>query len=148
MGLGGSMCSTTGGIKALRLGVIIKGLKQDIKQLMMPENSLHSVKFHHLRTIVLEDKHVRLASMIMLLYLGLYLFGTLVGVCYGYSFIDSLFESVSAAANVGLSSGITAVGMPALLKVTYIVQMWLGRLEFISAFILLGIIMAVVRGRS
>jgi Trk-type K+ transport system membrane component len=37
--------------------------------------------------------------------------------------------------------------MPAALKVTYIIQMWAGRLEFMSVFTLIGFFVAVVRGR-
>jgi trk system potassium uptake protein len=51
---------------------------------------------------------------------------------------ETLFESVSAAANVGLSVGIVDPAMPNGLKVTYLLQMWLGRLEFSAAFALLG----------
>ena len=65
----------------------------------------------------------------------------------GYPFMFSLFESVSAAANVGLSTGITSPSMPPFLKVVYILQMWLGRLEFISIFALFGLFIAVVRGK-
>ena len=66
---------------------------------------------------------------------------------YGYPFLKSLFESTSAAANVGLSCGITAPAMPAGLKVTYIVQMWAGRLEFMSVLTLLGFLVAAVKGK-
>ena len=57
------------------------------------------------------------------------------------------FESVSAAGNVGLSCGITSPTMPPVLKVVYIAQMWVGRLEFISVFALLGFVYALVRGK-
>jgi trk system potassium uptake protein TrkH len=70
------------------------------------------------------------------------------GTFYGYPFLDSLFESTSAAANVGLSCGVTSVGMPNGLKVFYIFQMWAGRLEFLSIFTLAGFIFAVFRGRK
>jgi trk system potassium uptake protein TrkH len=66
---------------------------------------------------------------------------------YGYPFLDSLFESTSAAANVGLSCGITTPGMAAGLKLTYIVQMWAGRLEFMSVFTLIGFFVAAVKGK-
>jgi trk system potassium uptake protein TrkH len=66
---------------------------------------------------------------------------------FGYPFLDSLFESTSAAANVGLSCGITSVGMPTALKLTYIFQMWAGRLEFMSIFTLIGFFVAAVKGR-
>lgn len=59
----------------------------------------------------------------------------------------ALFESVSAGASVGLSVGVTAPSMPALLKLTYILQMWAGRLEFVAVFALAGFAYAWVRGR-
>ena len=66
---------------------------------------------------------------------------------FGTPFVNSLFESTSAAANVGLSCGITTATMPALLKLTYIFQMWAGRLEFMSVFTILGFLYAAVRGK-
>jgi trk system potassium uptake protein TrkH len=61
---------------------------------------------------------------------------------------EASFESVSAAANVGLSCGITSPAMPAFLKLVYIFQMWAGRLEFVSIFVLGGIIIAALKGRE
>ena len=37
--------------------------------------------------------------------------------------------------------------MPVLLEITYILQMWLGRLEFVAVFALFGFAVAAVRGR-
>ncbi|HDZ77018.1 MAG TPA: TrkH family potassium uptake protein, partial [Candidatus Omnitrophica bacterium] len=148
MGLGGSICSTTGGIKALRVGVIFKSLIQDVKQIMLPESTVLQQKFHHLKMIVLEDKHVRAAVVTVLLYFTLYSAGAICGMFFGYPFLESLFESTSAAANVGLSIGITTVTMPSALKVIYILQMWAGRLEFISIFVLLGFIVAAFKGKK
>ncbi|MCH7993114.1 MAG: OPT/YSL family transporter [Planctomycetes bacterium] len=78
---------------------------------------------------------------------ALFMMGTGVALMYGYPLQAALFESVSAGASVGLSVGITDVSMPALLKVTYIVQMWLGRLEFVAIFALLGFFVSWVRGK-
>ncbi|MDP2927627.1 MAG: potassium transporter TrkG, partial [Candidatus Omnitrophota bacterium] len=85
--------------------------------------------------------------MITLAYIILYGLGALVGMFYGYPFLSALFESTSAAANVGLSCGITNVAMPAMLKVTYILQMWAGRLEFMSVFTILGFLFASIKGK-
>lgn len=147
MGLGGCACSTTGGIKALRLGLILKATLQDIKQIMLPEASRITQKFFHIKEVILEDRMVRSACLITFFYLLLYLFGALVGLLCGYPFFQSLFESTSAAANVGLSSGITQASMPAILKLTYIIQMWAGRLEFMSIFTLIGFLFAAVKGK-
>ncbi|MHB8966569.1 MAG: hypothetical protein ACYC52_11500 [Coriobacteriia bacterium] len=54
---------------------------------------------------------------------------------------------MSAASNTGLSCGVTAPTMPALMKVLYIFAMWLGRLEFMSVFALAGYAVSIVRGR-
>lgn len=147
MALGGSASSTTGGIKMLRIGIVFKALREDIKRIVLPENAILVQKFHHIKEIFLDDKQVRAALLITLSYLMLYGIGSLVGMLFGYPFLNSLFESTSAAANVGLSCGITDVGMPAALKITYMVQMWAGRLEFISVFALIGFIIAWVKGR-
>lgn len=147
MAVGGSMCSTTGAIKVLRIGVIYKALRQDIKKILLPESAVLVQKFHHIKDVILDDRHVRMSAIILLSYLGLYMLGTLVTMLYGYSFSEAAFESVSAAANVGLSCGITKPSMPAMLKITYMFQMWAGRLEFIAIFALGGMIVAALKGK-
>jgi trk system potassium uptake protein len=147
MAFGGGACSTAGGIKMLRLGVIAKTLVQDVKRIILPERAVIEQKFHHLKDVFLEDKQARAALLITLTYVSLYGIGALIGMLYGYSFLESLFESTSAAANVGLSCGITSPAMPTGLKLTYIVQMWAGRLEFMSVFTLIGFIVAVIKGK-
>jgi trk system potassium uptake protein TrkH len=147
MALGGCACSTAGGVKMLRLGIAFKALLEDIKRIILPEKAMVVQKFHHIKEVFLEDKMARSALMITLAYLVLYGFGAAVGMFYGYPFLDSLFESTSAAANVGLSCGITEVNMPAFLKITYIFQMWAGRLEFMSVFTLMGFFVAIFKGK-
>ena len=147
MALGGAVCSTTGAIKMLRLGVIFKALMQDIKRIILPEKAIVIQKFHHIQNVFLEDAQVRSALLITLAYFILYWVGAIVGMFYGWPFLYALFESTSAAANVGLSCGITSAAMPAALKITYILQMWAGRLEFMSIFVLLGFFVAWVKGK-
>jgi trk system potassium uptake protein TrkH len=147
MALGGAVCSTTGAIKMLRIGIIFKAFKEDLKRIIMPERALIIEKFHHIKEVFLEDKMVRSALIITLAYIILYVLGALVGMFYGHPFLNALFESTSAAANVGLSCGITNIAMPAGLKVTYIIQMWAGRLEFMSVFTILGFLIATIKGK-
>ncbi|MFH0917934.1 MAG: TrkH family potassium uptake protein [Candidatus Omnitrophota bacterium] len=147
MARGGAVCSTTGAIKMLRIGIIFKAFKEDLKRIIMPEGAIVIEKFHHIKEVFLEDKLVRGALIITLAYIILYGLGALVGMFYGYPFLEALFESTSAAANVGLSCGITNTVMPAMLKVTYILQMWAGRLEFMSVFTILGFLFASIKGK-
>lgn len=147
MALGGAVCSTTGAIKMLRVGIIFKALKEDLKRIMLSERAIIVEKFHHIKTVFLEDKQVRSALLITLAYLVLYGLGSIIGMFFGYPFLNSLFESTSAAANIGLSCGITNCNMPSALKLTYIFQMWAGRLEFMSVFTLIGFLVAVIKGK-
>ncbi len=147
MALGGCACSTAGGIKMLRVGIIAKALKQDMKLIMFSGNAIVVQKFHHLKTMFLEDRQVRAALIVTIGYVFIYGFGALVGVVLGYPILESFFESVSAAGNVGLSCGITDVAMPAILKITYIVEMWAGRLEVMSVCALIGFFVALVKGK-
>lgn len=148
MALGGAVCSTTGAIKMLRIGIIYKALKEDLKRIILPDKAFVVEKFHHIKEVFLEDKVARSALLIALCYFILYWLGALIGMYFGNPFLSALFESTSAAANVGLSCGITGAGMPTALKITYIIQMWAGRLEFMSIFTLIGFLVAVVRGKK
>jgi trk system potassium uptake protein TrkH len=148
MALGGAVCSTTGAIKMLRIGIIFKALVEDVKRIILPERAVIVQRFHHIKEVFLEDKLARAALMITLAYLVLYGFGAIIGMFFGHPFLNALFESTSAAANVGLSCGVTSVGMPTALKLTYIFQMWAGRLEFMSVFTLIGFLVAAIRGKK
>lgn len=147
MAIGAGACSTAGGIKVLRIGMLCKALLQDVRRTMLPRSAVLVDKMHHLKDVALSSKYISQAALIVLAYLVLYLMGTVAGVWAGYPLHLALFESVSAGANVGLSCGITVPEMPAALKITYIFQMWAGRLEFVSVFAFIGTIIALVKGR-
>ncbi len=149
MAFGGMVSSTAGGIKALRLGLIAKGVLWRVKQSIAPASSVITQKYHHLLDVPLTSEVLSNALMVFVLYVITYITGALIGAAYGYPAGAALFESISATANVGLSTGITAPTMPAGLKITYMVQMWAGRLEFITLFALIAsIVTSFRRGRG
>jgi trk system potassium uptake protein TrkH len=145
MGIGGAVCSTTGGIKLQRLGFIVKAVVGEVKRTLMPFKAVYKQTYHHLQDIVIEEKFIKQAFIIIALYSATYGLGAIVGMFYEYPPMASLFESVSATANVGLSLGITNPGMPGGLKLVYIIQMWMGRLEFLSIFIALGYTLSIFK---
>jgi trk system potassium uptake protein TrkH len=115
--------------------------------MILPERARVVQKWHHITTRVLDDATVRAAMLIVLSYIAIYSLGTIVGVYYGYDLMDSLFDSVSAGSNTGLSCGLTSPSMPTTMKIVYIFMMWAGRLEFLSVFALAGYVVALVKGR-
>lgn len=147
MALGGMGSSTAGGVKSLRIGLTIKTVVNQIKQVLLPEHALVGTAYHQSGRKHLTPELIQSVMTISLLYVALYLLGTGIALAYGVPLQDALFESVSASANVGLSVGVTDPSMPVLLELTYMLQMWAGRLEFVAVFSLLGFVYAWVRGR-
>ncbi len=141
MAFGGMVSSTAGGIKSLRVGLILLSVVHSIKQAISPPSAVVRLRFHHLTDRFLTPEIVASAFTYFALYILSYATGGLVTAAYGYDAGAAIFESVSAAANVGLSSGITSASMPGGLKVLYIFQMWAGRLEYLS---LITLILAVI----
>lgn len=139
--IGASACSTAGGFKGLRMGIIFNTFKKDVKRMVLPESMVSVQKMHHIKDIILEDNVIRSAFLIVAAYIVTFTFGTLMGMLCGYPFALSAFESASVTGNVGLSIGLTGASMPAILKMTYIIMMWLARLEFMS-ILALGVYIA------
>ncbi len=147
MALGGMASSTAGGVKALRVGLVFRAIKDEVKGDLLPEGALVDDSYYQFGRHRLTSEVARSAMIVSLLFVALFLIGAGVGILYEIPLAQALFESVSAGASVGLSSGVTSPTMPALLKVTYIVEMLLGRLEFIAVFVLVGFIYSWIRGR-
>lgn len=145
MALGGSAASTAGGFKALRVGLVFKTIVGELRRLAAPESAVIVERFHHLKDRVLSEKHIRNTLIIVFFYIIIYFTGSLIGLAYGYPFSEALFESVSAGSNSGLSVGITNPFMPLGLKLTFIMFMWLGRLEFLAFFALAGFALGALK---
>jgi trk system potassium uptake protein len=147
MAIGGMAGSTAGGIKAIRLGLIVKGLRADIRRVLLPENAVIVETYHSGTRRILGNDQVRGAATMLLLFLALYFGVGMLGLFYGYDLQTSLFESTAAASSGGLSVGLVRPDLEWPLKVSYIAGMVIGRLEFIAVFALAGYLVAIARGR-
>jgi trk system potassium uptake protein len=147
MAIGGMAGSTAGGIKAIRLGLIAKGLRADIRRVLMPENAVIVETYHSGSRRILSGDQVRGAATMLLLFLILYLGLGLLGLFYGYDLQTSLFESTAAVSSGGLSVGLVRPDLEWPIKVAYISGMVIGRLEFVAVFALAGYVVAILRGR-
>jgi len=140
MFVGGAAGSTAGGIKIMRMVVLIRGVNWRFRKIIAPRGAI--VPFRLGQTTVddgqigqrLED-----ASLIMflwLIFLGLGIVVLLHTTASGYTLSDVVFEVASAQGNVGLSVGITSPTMPLLSKLALCFNMWIGRLEIIPVLML------------
>lgn len=141
MAVGGGAGSTSGGIKFNRIGLIIKSLVATVKETLAPDSARVVVSYNHLGRRILSPEIVKEAMTVFVLYVVTYAVGSLVGIAHGYEATQAIFESVTMASNGGISSGLCAQGMPVSLELFYMLEMWAGRLEFVT---LIALIVEVV----
>ena len=125
---GACLGSTGGGIKQLRVIILVKSLIRHIKQSIMPRGTILPVKISG-ETIREDD--IGLAYNLLFVYLLVLILSTLIFTMYGYSLSSSLFETASALATTGLSVGVSTWQLAVPLKIVLIIDMWLGRVEII-----------------
>lgn len=147
MAIGGMAGSTAGGIKAIRIGLLAKGVTREIRRVLLPDSAVLVQSYHATTRRIVRDADIRGAATVLLLFVILYLAGGMIGLFYGYDLQLALFESTAAAATGGLSVGVVRPALETPLKVLYIVQMLVGRLEFVAVFALGGYLVSIVRGR-
>ncbi len=143
MVIGGGTYSTAGGLKQIRVYLLLKSIIWNIRQRVLPHRSVVSNYYWKGE----ERKFINWETVgRMTTYMGLYMvtlmLGTTIIVAHGFSIADSLFEFSSALGTVGLSAGITAPDAPALVLWTETVGMFLGRLEF---FVIITSLMILIR---
>ena len=134
--IGGGTGATAGGIKQFRVYALYRGIVWEVKRRLLPKDVITEPDIWQGETQhFLSDRQLRQISMLVFLYLGVYLIGSGIITAYGYSLAASLFEYASALGTVGLSVGITSPDAPVGLLWTEIIGMFLGRLEFFPIFV-------------
>ena len=77
-------------------------------------------------------------AVVVSLYVLTFLIGTTIFMLHGVPLAKAGLEFSSALSTVGLSAGVTGPSMPWALKITQVVGMWLGRLEFVAVMVALN----------
>jgi trk system potassium uptake protein TrkH len=129
MAVGGGVGSTAGGVKILRMLMVLNLLRVVLRR---AGSSKHAIVAPFVAGQRLDEKELQEALLIILLFVAVILFSWLPFLLMGYDPLDSLFEVVSATGTVGLSVGVTGSDMPVFLKGVLCTDMLLGRLEILS----------------
>lgn len=135
--IGGGIGSTAGGIKLVRVYLLLRITRQNISQRMTPARRVSSPQYQrpqgksHIDNPVVYDTVGFIA-----IYMGIVVVGTLIITAVtGCPLIDALYEFSSAFGTVGISNGLTGPDSHPVVLITEIVGMLLGRLEIFIVFI-------------
>lgn len=142
MFVGGSAGATVGGIKLIRSYVLFRATAWKIKRSLLPAEAVVPFKIGE-RVVPSADiqREVAEAAVFTFLFMVVLAAAMLVTATFvddRYTLADVLFETVSVQSTTGLSTGITAPDMPLPVEITFIVQMWIGRLEIFPVIILMS----------
>jgi trk system potassium uptake protein TrkH len=132
--IGGSVGSTAGGFKVLRLLIFLRLIQLLIRRTAVAS---HAVVTPTLGGRKLNNDDILKAMMLILLFAVVVLVSWLIFIVFDYPPLDALFEVVSATGTVGLSTGITRAELPTLLKALLCLDMLLGRVEIVALLIVL-----------
>lgn len=130
---GAGVGSTAGGVKLLRVLILIRVLQLAILRVQAPR---HAVSSPALGGRHLDSHQIEHALLLLLLFPLVILISWLPFLAAGYAPLDALVEVVSATATVGLSTGITGPGLEPPLKALLTLDMLAGRVEIIALLVL------------
>jgi trk system potassium uptake protein TrkH len=139
--IGAGSCSTGGGIKWIRIGIMVKEIWWEIKSYLLPQSAKISKKIHHLHDITVDKDISRLTGLFVFIFLFVYLVSVIITLFYYQNVSQVLFEVASAISNVGLTASLITASSPAIIKVLFIFDMWTGRLEIWPIMIFMAIIL-------
>lgn len=131
--VGGSTGSTAGGLKLIRMLILLKLIQLTLQRINAPPRAVLPPK---LDGEPLEPEDITNVLVFLGLWCGVLLFSWWIFLLYDEAPLQSLFDVVSAMGTVGLSSGITRPDLAPLLKIILCIDMLLGRLEIIAMLVL------------
>ena len=139
--VGAAAGSTAGGIKLIRLAMLVKGTRFRVSYVFYPDSTVHRFRIDNRilneREGPWEFGEAAIIALLWLVFLAASVFvllATLPDEVYPLKTI--LFEVASAQGNIGLSTGITGPEtLPIAGKVAFVLNMWIGRLEIIPILV-------------
>ncbi len=141
--IGGGIGSTAGGLKLIRIAILVKSVAWIMRKLTLSERAVVPLK---VGGRVLEEKEVISTAVFFFMYIIITIFGAIVLTGYDYSMVDALFVSSSAIGTVGLST-IEISTLPILAKIVLIIEMVAGRLEIFPLMALIHYTIRRVEGK-
>ena len=134
MFIGGEVGSTAGGLKVLRLLVLLSLVRLLVQQSAIPSTGRVSATVGGLP---LQADEINAAVTLLIVYLLVILLSWAAFLVSGHAPLDALFDIVSAVATAGLSVGVVSATLEPGLKAVLCLDMLMGRVEVIAFLVLL-----------
>jgi len=130
MFIGGCSFSTAGGIKVKRIIILFKSIPILIKRELTKKSEKIVYEGNEIEDSELMEHFLTVILSVFLIFISAFIF-----TFYGFSFEDSVFETLSAFSTAGVSIGITSLSLSLELKWLLIILMIVGRVEIFTLLI-------------
>ncbi len=137
MFIGGSAGSAAGGVKIIRWLMLSQNVRREVKLFSHP----HAVIPIRLGKQVVNEKIMRSVTAFLMVYIGVFVTSTIALTWFGADFVTAFTASIACLGNIG--PGLASVGpmesfteLPAISREILIFDMYAGRLEIVTVFII------------
>jgi trk system potassium uptake protein TrkH len=131
--VGGASFSTAGGIKIFRFVLMLKAIRKAVYESITEHE--YPIKLFGRKY---SNANIIQAAVVVLLMSSLVFFSAFIVTSYGYNPVNALFETTSAVATTGLTTGIIRPSLELELKWVFVALMLLGRVEVLSFLIMIS----------
>ena len=118
---------------------MFKAVWWEIESFLLPQSAAISRKIHHVKEVKVDDTLLKLTGLFVFVFLMVYILSVIITMYYYQNVPQVLFEVASAMSNVGLTTNLITASSPVIVKLTFIADMWTGRLEIWPILLLVAI---------
>ncbi|WP_292472835.1 potassium transporter TrkG [Methanosphaera sp.] len=145
--IGGSICSTSGGIKLYNIVILFKSIWWEVEEMMLPKNTIKPKKINHDKRVRdISNKNIKTILIFVVSYILLFLLSTFIILFYCNDFITAFTVAALSIGNTGISVGYISASMPFMVKLILIIDFWVGRISVWPLF--LGVLYMINRAES
>ncbi len=145
--VGGSICSTSGGIKLYNIVVLFKAILWEVEEMMLPNNVIiHRRINHDNKQRELSNKTIKTILIFILSYILIYLASTFVILFYCNDLTVASTVAALSIGNTGIAVDYISLNMPLVVKLVLIIDFWVGRISVWPLFI--GVLYLINRAES
>ncbi len=145
--VGGSICSTSGGIKLYNIVILFKSIRWEVEEMMLPKNTIKPKKINHDKKVrEISNKTIKTILIFIVSYILIFLFSTFVILFYCNDFSLAVTVAALSIGNTGISVSYISASMPFMVKLILIIDFWVGRISVWPLF--LGVLYIINRTES
>lgn len=145
--VGGSICSTSGGIKLYNIVILFKSIWWEVEEMMLPKNAIKPKRINHdKKERDISNKTIRTILIFVVSYILIYLISTFVILFYCNDFVTASTVAALSIGNTGIEVDYISASMPFMVKVVLIIDFWVGRISVWPLF--LGVLYIINRTES